>query len=142
MAAIKDLTKSAQKLVANAGNAAQAYSDGVQNPRRPWAEAAAAAEDSYKQGVTAAAAAGRFGKGVRKAGDAKQKTRAATLGAQRYPAGVASAAQAYQEGFAPYHAGIGSVTLPPRGPKGSPSNIQRVTAIATRLRQIKEAAGK
>ena len=45
----------------------------------------------------------------------------------------------YQAGFAPYREAISQVTLPPRGPRRAPQNIQRVQAIVTALSARKEA---
>ena len=60
------------------------YEFGVNNPRRDWAEAAAAADGTWKEAITAAAASGRFGKGVKKAGTAKWKSRTIQKGPSRF----------------------------------------------------------
>ncbi len=59
------------------------------------------------------------------------------LGPGRYSEGVRAAEPEYRAGFAPYHAVIANTTLPPRGPKGSPENIDRVRAIAEALHDQK-----
>ena len=113
------------------------YRSGVENPKKDWAEEAIAAEDRYTRGVTEAANAGRYGKGVSKAGTAKWKTAAVKKGPSRFAEGVAIARPDYEKGFAPYRDTIESTELPPRGPKGDPANIQRVAAIATALHNKK-----
>ena len=113
------------------------YKKGVENPKKDWAEAAAASEENYKRAVTEAANEGRFGKGVTKAGTAKWKENAMKKGPSRFAAGVALGKSAYIKGFAPYHETIKSTTLPQRGPKGDPANLQRVAAIASALHNKK-----
>lgn len=142
MAAIKSLDTSANKLISNAQNAGTAYTEGTQNPRRPWAASAAAAEASYSQGVTQAVAKKSFGKGVTAAGDQKHKTGCAEKGSVRFGPGVAAAKNAYVQGFQPYHAAISSLTLTPRRARRDPANLQRVTQIATALGQLKEQSSK
>lgn len=137
MANIKDISKIADKYATVTPGRVTQYKEGVQNPRRPWAEATLAAEGNYKAAVTQAAAEGRQGKGVRKAGDDKWLKGARDKGPTRFSAGVVLGKDNYREGFSPYHQEIQSVTLPPRGPKGDPGNIQRVTAIATALHEKK-----
>ena len=113
------------------------YKDGVQNPKKDWAEETIAAEDTYKRGVIEAANQGRFGKGVANAGTKKWKDKALSLGPSRFAEGVAVAKKDYEAGFAPYRDVIESTELPPRGPKGDPTNLQRVAVIATALHGAK-----
>jgi len=140
MAQIKDLAGIAGKFAAVTPQRAPEYALGSANPRRDWAQATAAAEESYKAGVTAAIGRGSFGKGVRKAGTAKQQKGVREKGESRFAAGVAISGPAYQEGFGPYHQVIASTTLPPRFARRDPRNLQRVAAIATALGKAKEAA--
>jgi len=142
MAAIRDLTKSSDKWQRRASVATPDYQAGIQTPRRDWAEATAASEGNYKAGVTAAANAGRFGAGVKKAGSEAWKAGALAKGPARYAEGVTLAVQNWQAGFQPYQQAISAVSLPPRGPTGSPQNLQRVAAMANANRQLKERLGK
>jgi hypothetical protein len=142
MAAIKPIEQSSDKWVRRASVAGGDYQQGVQNPRKSWASAASEAENNYKAGVVAAANAGRFGTGVKAAGDEKWRIAALKKGPGRFAEGVAIGKDEWNRGFAPYQAAIAAVTLPARGPKGSPANIQRVAAVATALRALKERAGK
>ena len=139
MTQIKDIGKIAQKFADVTPQRAGEYEQGVMNPRRDWAQATAAAEQAYKDGVAAAASRGSFGKGVRKAGTAKQQAGVQKKGKDRFGPGVAIAGPAYQEGFAPYHQVIASTPLPPRFARRDPRNLQRVAAIATALGKAKEA---
>lgn len=109
------------------------YEYGIKNPRRDWAESAAAANDSWKGGVAAAAAGDRFAKGVKKVGTAKWKDRSIKKGPSRFAEGVIIGRGDYQKAFAPFADAIKAVTLPERFPKGDPRNIERVAVIATAL---------
>lgn len=137
MPAVKSASASADKWARRAGAAAPDYKTGVAQPRRSWAQATAAAEDAYVQGVTEAAGRNAFSTGVQAAGDAKWSRKSQQVGTQRYASGVQAAKGDYQSGFAPYASVIESTTLPPRGPKGSPSNYSRVQAIGDALHTAK-----
>lgn len=138
MASIRPVEQSADKWARRASVAQQDYVQGVENPRTSWAAASQAAGQSYRQGVMQAANAGRFEAGVKMAGDDRWRTGARTKGPNRFAEGVQLATGEWQRGFAPYAEAIKSLQLPPRGPKGSPGNLQRVTQVATALRGVKE----
>lgn len=137
MAEIKSMSVIAGKWGKNAALAGDSYRDGVNAPRRPWAAAAAAADDARKAGLAEADARDAFRIGVQAAGDAKWKANATILGPARFRQGVQNAQPVFQQGFAKYHAVISGVTLTPRGPKGSPENIERVRQIADALHSAK-----
>lgn len=142
MSAIKAIDQASDKWVRRASVAGPDYLNGVQNPRKPWAAAAAEGESNYKIGVVAAANAGRYGAGVKKAGDEKWRQGAQRKGPARFTEGVQLGKEEWGKGFQPYHSAISALTLPARGPKGSPQNIARVTAVATALRSLRERSGK
>jgi hypothetical protein len=135
----KDLSSIAEKFATVTPQRADQYAMGVQNPKTDWAQATAAAEENYKSAVTAAASAGRFGKGVRKAGSAKWQKGATEKGPTRFAAGVSLAKDAFQTGFAPFHQVLAALTLPPRFSRRDPRNLNRVGAVATALGKAKEA---
>ena len=138
MSNIKPIGVSSEKWQRRAAGATQDYSAGVSSPRTPWAAASAAGENNYKQGVTAAAARGAYGKGVKAAGDASWQKGAQIKGPSRYAEGVSLATDDWQKGYSPYHSAVAALTLPARGPKGSPQNLQRVNMVATTLRGVYE----
>jgi len=142
MAQIKSADRISKKYAEVTPQRAQEYADGVANPRTDWATATKAAEENFKTGVTLAANAGRFGRGVLKAGSAKWLKGAKEKGTARFGAGVSLAKDAYQQGFEPYRSAIEGTTLPPRYARRDPRNLQRVVAIATRLGQVKDSATK
>lgn len=133
MALIRSVSKIAEKwATVTPGRSAQ-YRAGVETPLRDWATEASAAESSYDAGVQAAMGRKAFGKGVRKAGSEKWKRKAVDVGATRWGPGVSVAKPDYEAGFSPYADTISSVKLPPRGAKGDPRNLERVSAIANAL---------
>lgn len=137
MANVKSPDRVASKWARVTPQRTEDYSQGVQQPRTPWAAAATAANDRYKAGVTEAANANRFAKGIAAAGDARWSQKSLSKGPSRFAEGVALSGPDYQAGVQPYLDVIASVQLPPRGPKGDPRNLQRVAAIATALRKRK-----
>lgn len=134
---MKDIGTIATKWSSRAGAAGSDYKDGVTLTTKDWAANTTAAKDSYAQGVQDAIGRGAFAAGVSKAGTPKWKAAASVIGAQRYPQGVAAGASAYATGFGLHAQALASLQYPPRGPKGSPQNIQRVATVATRLHQLK-----
>lgn len=137
MPAVKSLDRISSKWARVASVSQEEYEEGVRNPRRSWADATKEAELAYEQGIQQAIQKKAFGKGVTKAGDVKWSERTLSKGPTRWSEGIRLSTNAYEEGFAPYREVIMRVTLPPRGPKGDPKNIQRVGAIAKALHDEK-----
>lgn len=138
MTNIKSLGVSAEKWSRRSAGATQDYSSGVASPRRSWAQASKDAEKNYQQGVTQAAGRGAYGKGIQATGDAGWQKGATQKGPSRYAEGVSLAVDDWGKGYNPYQAAISGLTLPARGPKGSPANLQRVSMVATTLRAVYE----
>lgn len=123
----------------NAAAASQTYVEGVNNPRKDWAIATAEAEKNYNAAIQAAVSNGSFGKGVKKAGSARQKEGVNTKGANRYAEGVQMGDSNYAAGIQPYISTLESLTLKPRGIKGSPANYDRVKQVCDALIAKKKA---
>lgn len=134
---IKSVDAVAKKYAARGGAAGADYTAGVQQPRNDWATATIASANTYAAGVQAAIGNGSFTKGVTAAGSEKWQRKAASTGAQRFGPGVQAAQPDYAKGVSPYLDALRNITLPPRGPKGDPSNIARVSAVDTALRAKK-----
>jgi len=134
---VKDAGSVAKKWAARAGAAGGDYASGVAAPRVDWAQATSAAAPAWAQGTAQAASNGSFAKGVNAAGTDKWKRKASGVGAQRYTGGVTAAQPDYTAAITPVLQTIASVNLPPRAPKGDPSNLQRVAAITSALRKMK-----
>jgi hypothetical protein len=129
----KSASQSAAKWSERAGNATGDYADGVQNPKQSWKDSTTAAQETWKQGLQTSFQNGSFARGVAKAGDAKQIGNSLSKGVSRFAAGVSIAQGDYETGVAPFLAIIERTTLPPRGPKGDPRNIERVSKLTTAL---------
>lgn len=117
------------------------YKQGVLNPRRDWATATEEAKELWALGIQEAIANDRFGRGVLRAGTRKWQTNTLEKGPARWSQGVNLALDAYAQGFGPYRDAIESIVLPPRGTRGSPENILRVTAITETLHALKVEMG-
>jgi hypothetical protein len=137
---IKDVGRIAQKWARVAPQRVQDYSEGVSQPRRDWATAAAAAQDTHSAAMVKAATAKSYSRGVRSAGTQKWQQRALAKGPNRYSEGVGIAEPDYQAGFQPYADVIARTTLPPRYTKGDPRNLKRVEVIAVALNMKKVGA--
>jgi hypothetical protein len=141
LAEIRDISQIREKWARVTPQRAPEYSQGVQNPRRDWARAAVAAEDAYAAGVQQAVSEKRRAAGINRVTSAKWQRRAVEKGAPRFGPGVMIAAPDYEAGFAPFVEVIRRTTLPPKGRKGDPNNIQRVAVIATALHQARIRTG-
>jgi hypothetical protein len=136
---VKETNALAKKFVQRATAAAGDYKTGVEATGQDWEAGARAGAENFRTAVVEAANAGRFEKGIARAGAARWSTRAATLGASRYPSGVGAAEADWSRGAQPFLEIIRSTDLPPRRPKGDPGNMARSQAIAARLRAAKLA---
>lgn len=139
---VKDASAAAQKFVTRAQAAGPDYSAGVAAAGPEWAAKTKAAADTYAAGVQQAIAQNRFAAGVTQTSQNKFQTRAAGVGAQRYPQGVAGSKDAWQTNVTPFLNTIAGLNLPPRQPKGSAANYQRVQAVGDALRAKKLQGGQ
>lgn len=135
--AVPNIARVAQKWARRAASASGEYEDGVRSTTKSWAQNTQAAEKNYQAGVTAAAAQGRFGKGVQRAGDTKWKRNAAEKGPARFAQGVGIAEPDYAGQMGPVLEAISRVDLPPKGPRGSEANYQRVASIGKALHSLR-----
>lgn len=130
MPKVPDLARVAAKWQSNASSAGPAYAEGVQNPKEDWQRATTAAAENYKQGVTKAAAEGRFQKGVSKVSTDQQIQASVQKGSARYPQGIALAGPDFAQAIEPVLQVTATTQLQPRKPKGDVANIQRVAQLA------------
>lgn len=107
---------------------AQYYTTGVQGAAQKWQSGVDSSNDNWGAGVQQAVADRRYATGVQGKG-ALYSQKAATIGSQRWGQGVSQAAPAYETGVQPIFAALSALNLPPKGPKGSPQNLQRVQAV-------------
>lgn len=135
--AVKDAAAAATKFVTRAQAAGPDYANGVSNAGGKWAANTKASSDAYVAGVQQSIANGRFSNSINQTSQNKFQVRAAGVGVQRYPQGVAGAKDAWQTATTPFLTTIAGLTLPARQPKGSPANYQRVQAVGDALRAKK-----
>jgi hypothetical protein len=109
------------------------YQAGVQGAAQAYQEGVNAAGSSYEQGVQAAIGEQSWQRGVQNKGQ-KYSSKASQIGAGRWAQGVPAARADYEAGVARPLQALASITLPPRGPKGAPQNLQRVAAVVEALR--------
>lgn len=133
MAKIKTASEIAEKWGRVTPGRSADYADGVANPKADWKTQTLAATSAYNQGIQASISNKSFEKGVSAAGTAKWQEKATTIGTARFSSGVSAAQGDYESGFAPYRDVIANTTLPARKATGDPSNIERVTKLATAL---------
>lgn len=138
MPKVPDISRVAAKYQQNAGQAGPAYIEGVQNPMENWQQATKAAAENYKLATTKAIAENRFTKGVEKVSNDQQIQASVQKGGPRYGQGIALAGPAYAEGMEPVLQVTAATVLPPKKPKGDPSNIQRVGALAAAQHAAKQ----
>lgn len=141
MAGIKPLDYIVRKWSTVTPQRVEDYRAGVQAPKVRWSEATINAATAWQQGVNAAIANGTWQRGVQQAGDAKWQQGCLNVGATRWAQGVQVGTDAYRAGFAPYYEVIRGVTLPARGARGDPNNIERVRVIAQALHAAKVGRG-
>ncbi len=137
MAEIKSAARSSAKWKRQSQASQPEYTAGVQQTKKDWKNNTLAAADNYDQAVTKAIADKRFQSGVNAAGTEKWRNNTLAKGPARWADGISKSEGAYEKGFAPYRQAIENLTLPARGPKGSPQNIQRVVAVAAALHETK-----
>ena len=138
MAFIRSIEHIARKFATVTPGRTEDYRMGVENPRRDWGAATAAAESAYEAGVTQAIAKKRFGKGVKAAGTETWQRGAVEKGTARWGPGVTMAQDKYARNFAPFRDAIERVTLPPRFARRDPRNLARVKAVVDALVAAKE----
>ena len=112
---------------------AREFEEGIKNPKEQWEPETIAATEAYNDGVRDAIERGAFAGGVRAAGQSHYVDMSLRKGAPRFRQGVEIGIPFYQRNFAPFRDVIAGVELPPRKPKGDPSNLERVAVIAQAL---------
>lgn len=130
-----DPGRATSKYVARAGVAGQDYAENASAAGQRYVENAVKGEANYKLAVAKAAAEGRFSAGVRAKGAEKFERKIRAVGAGRFTEGVAAGQADYATQISKVLSTIGAVTLPERGPKGSPQNFNRIQPIGVALRK-------
>ena len=126
----------------------------IERVKRKWVERASVAEDDYRygietsedwqaatlnatsrweQGIQQAIREKRFESGVRRVTTDEWRRKALEVGARRFAEGVRAAEEEYAKAMSEVLRVIEGLTLPERGPRGDPKNIERVKVIADAL---------
>jgi hypothetical protein len=140
MAEIMAVDKIAEKWARVTPGRSADYEEGVRSPVKNWERQTTAASDAWKTGIQQAIAAGSFGKGVARVGQAGWQVGAIEKGVARWGPGVQVAQDKYQTALAPYVDAIRRVTLPPRYARRDPRNLDRVRVVVDAL--VKAKAGR
>ena len=112
------------------------YRKGVDRAK-DWQGATAAAADRYASGVTAAIGRGAFSKGVGETSTSEWKSKTLAKGAARWGDGINKSEADFRKGMGAVISTIQGVTLPERGPAGSPGNYERVRTMGEALHKLK-----
>lgn len=116
--------------------ASEDYVAGISTKGGKWQPAAAAASGNYRTAVSAAGIEDRFKAGIARSA-AKYLRRASELGGPRFAQAAPIAEPEYAARFGPFLQAIGTVDLPPRGPRGSPGNRLRSAPIGDALFKLR-----
>jgi hypothetical protein len=137
---MKTAQQVAEKMVRNAGAASGEYVSGAEQTTKDQSSAAIAAKGNYQAALTASFARGAFEKGLAKSGKAGWLAGVRAKGQDRFATGVAAGGSKYAANSAKYDSARGAAASLPRGVKGSPTNIARVTAVVNALRTTKNGS--
>lgn len=130
---VKSADVSATKWDGNAGRAAEEFATRAAAAAAKWEAGAKGAKENFHKAITAAGIADRFAGGVARAGAAKFARKINDVAKDRFAPGIHAAVTDYTEGVTPFLQTIASLTLPRRGPRGDPSNYDRVEAVGKAL---------
>lgn len=130
---VKSPSVSAAKWDANAARAADDFATEAAAAASVWEAATKGAKDNYHKAITASGIADRFAGGVARAGAAKFARKIESVAKDRFGPGIHAAVSDYSDGVTPFLETIAALTLPKRGPRGDPSNYNRVEAVGKAL---------
>jgi len=139
MVDVPNLNDSADKFERRASQAGPDYESGVGEVSDSEQQSATLnAADTWEQGVQEAITEGRFEDGVNNP-DASWQTRAIEQGSQRFTQGVSNAGGSWQSGFSDFADTLESLTLQPRGARGSEANYQRSREVGEALHNERQS---
>jgi len=133
MVNVKDLNSSADKLERRGQQAQGDFESGVENTTdSEQQEATLNSTQAWEQGIQDALNNGSFESGVRNTSKSWQEQ---TLenGARRFAEGVGNAGDTWQDSFEEFANELESLSLQPRGARGSTANFERSRAVGEAL---------
>lgn len=137
---MKSASSVSEKWAGRAANASQDFVEGAMSTTKDQAAAAIAAAPIYAQAVQASITRGAFQKGLQKSGKGGWQEGIRKVGAGRFAEGVGSSAAKYAANSAPFDSARSAASSMPRGMKGSPQNLAKVTAVVNALVKAKQGA--
>ena len=136
---MKSASQVAEKYATRAAAASGYYVQGAQSTSKDQAAAAIASKAIYAQATQQAITEGRYEKGLQRSGKTKWLKGVTEKGGNRFGEGVSQAAGDYATRSAAFDTARAAASSLPRGIKGSPQNIQRVTTVVNALVAAKKA---
>lgn len=138
MVQVADLSTSADKFERRASAAGQDYEAGVSaSSDSEQQEATLNAADNWEAGIQDAIAENRFESGVRNPNQSWQ-TAALEVGSTRFTQGAGRAGDQWRTGFEPFAQTLESLSLQPRGPRGSAANFERSRQVGEALHNARQ----
>ncbi len=115
------------------------YAEGARTTDKDQAQRAIAAKAVYQQALQESFTRDAYARGLGKSGKAGWLAGVEQKGTANYSTGVSadSARQKYLSESGKFDPARKAADSLPRGPKGSPANLQRVTAVVSALRAAK-----
>lgn len=98
-----------------------------------WEKNTIAAGATYKASLAVAGIEKRFVGGVKRAGAEKFARKVRDVGVSRYSPGVEAAMEDMKKGISPYIDLLNGMSIPDRGPRGSPGNYAIVQKVGEAL---------
>lgn len=138
---MKTAQQSVGKWAGRTAGASTDYAKGVMETDKDQAARAILAAPIYKQALTESFARNAYEKGLQKSGNQGWKNGVQEKGAQNFSTGVSTptAQSRYSENSGKYDSARTAADKLPRGPRGSATNLARVTAVANAMRAVKVA---
>jgi hypothetical protein len=137
MVNVPSTSDAAEKFSRRASQAGQDYQTGVQNSSdQEQQQATLEARERWAQGVQDAISNDSFGRGVQNTTKSWQQE-ALEVGSSRFTQGAQRAQNEYAESVQPFFDALESLTLSPRGPRGSPENYERSSEVGRRLHELR-----
>lgn len=134
MVDVKPIDQIVSRWATNSGAATNYYTAGAVAAATKYATNAGAAGPQYSQGVQAAISRNAYQQGVQAAGAGKYSTGVQQKGSTRYAGGITAGKTAFQSGMQGVVGVLQGLSLPQRGARGDPANLQRVAAVDQALR--------
>jgi hypothetical protein len=134
---MKSAQSVAEKFVQRASNASGDYVKGASETSKDQSQLAIAGKANWAAGVQSAITGDRYAKGLTKSGKAGWLRGVSQKGANRFAEGVSVSSGKYATNSGKYDTARNAAASAPRGPKGSPANLQRVGLVVNALRATK-----